>query len=288
MKITYHCDDIGLTPKVTQRILSAWREGLISSFSIIANGLEPSQVKNGLHKSSNIDARIAVHLNLTDGKAISSHNKQFVSETGYFNGSFFGLLITWLKSSADDKASLLNAIEEEWRAQIEIVKDLSGTREVAVIDGHTHIHMLPFLFPIAARLAKEFGIPEIRVSDEIFYLSSTIKHNLSRIFIINVLKHVVLRICSIKAKKVCRQYQLAYQQKMLGILHSGNMTAAAARSGIERAKKSGIASLEVLFHIGRATREEMALLGEGTASTEFSVSNWRDIEYIELKKLRSE
>jgi chitin disaccharide deacetylase len=288
MKITYHCDDIGLTPNVTQRILSAWREGLITSFSIIANGLEPSQVNDGLHKSSNIDARIAVHLNLSDGKAISAHHKQFVSETGYFNGSFFGLLIAWLKSSADDKASLLNAIEEEWRAQIQVVKGLIGPREVTVIDGHTHIHMLPFLFPIAARLAKEFGIPEIRVSDEIFHLSSTMKENISPVFVINILKHVVLRICSIKAKKVCQQYQLAYQQKILGILYSGNMTAAAASSGIERANKSGITSLEVLFHIGRATREEMTLLGEGTASTDFSVSIWRDIEYIELKQLRSE
>jgi predicted glycoside hydrolase/deacetylase ChbG (UPF0249 family) len=288
MKITYHCDDIGLTPNVTQRILSAWREGLISSFSILANGLELSQVSDGLLESSNIDARIAAHLNLTDGKALCSHHKQFVSEEGYFNGSFFGLLITWLRSSADDKASLVNAIEEEWRAQIKVIMKLSGLREVAVIDGHTHIHMLPFLFPVAARLAKEFGIPEIRVSDEIFYISPNMKQNISLRFMINFLKHIVLRLCSIKARQVCQQYQLVYQQKMLGVLYSGNMTAAAASSGIKRAKKSGITSLEVLFHIGRATREEMALLSEGTASTEFSVSNWRDIEYIELKKLRSE
>jgi chitin disaccharide deacetylase len=53
-----------------------------------------------------------------------------------------------------------DAVEEEWRAQIQRCVD-RGVRP-RFLNSHEHVHMLPPLFGIAARLATEFGIRHLR------------------------------------------------------------------------------------------------------------------------------
>jgi predicted glycoside hydrolase/deacetylase ChbG (UPF0249 family) len=56
------------------------------------------------------------------------------------------------------------AIERELRAQIERV--LATGLRVTHLNGHQHLHLLPRVFGLVARLAREYGIPYVRIVDD--------------------------------------------------------------------------------------------------------------------------
>jgi predicted glycoside hydrolase/deacetylase ChbG (UPF0249 family) len=290
MQVIFHCDDIGFTLKSTIRILEAWRGGLIDGFSILANGEALAEVISALTQCEDRHARISVHLNLSEGRARYSHKEvPFLTHPkGNFRCSFTGLLRTWLTGSEQIRDSLCEQIEKEWRAQISTVLEVCRPRTVTALDGHHHIHMLPFLFPIAARLAREHGIPEIRIAREPFYISSDYRDTTSLEFVLNIVKHVVLRSFSGKACRVARDYGLSSPDFLVGVLYTGRMSCAAARAGIRASGRRKARSVEVLFHIGRSSREELNCSDIRSKLTEFHLSGRRSSEYRELIRLRKE
>ncbi|MBN1382511.1 MAG: ChbG/HpnK family deacetylase [Deltaproteobacteria bacterium] len=286
MKTIIHCDDLGTTRQMTLRILDCWRKGYLDGFSIIANGDALSEVFFGLKESSDREARIAVHLNLTEGRAIlKAEDLSLIADSeGNLKCSFGRLLINGVLYTKRKKIELIRQIEKEWSAQMETVVNTVRPRSVIAIDGHTHIHMIPFLFPIAAKLAVEQGIPEIRISNEPFYLSKEPKDSSSLNFGINIIKHLVLKLCVKKAKKVAYLKGLKSADAFIGILYTGRMTATAAIAGIKAANKKHVQSVEVLFHIGRASHEEAVRWGKSPREGKFPLSEARDTEYGELIK----
>ena len=56
------------------------------------------------------------------------------------------------------------AIERELRAQIERV--LATGLPVTHLNGHQHLHVLPRVFAVVARLAREYRIPYVRIVDD--------------------------------------------------------------------------------------------------------------------------
>jgi chitin disaccharide deacetylase len=58
----------------------------------------------------------------------------------------------------------IGAIERELRAQIE--KVLAAGLTLTHLNGHQHLHLLPRIFRVVARLAKEYGIGYVRIVDD--------------------------------------------------------------------------------------------------------------------------
>lgn len=286
-QIIFHSDDAGSTSQVTRRIMAAWSAGLIDGFSVLANGDSLFEVLAALQREPEREARIAVHLNLCEGKSLAYPlGETLLSDRqGFFSARFGGLLKRWLLSSKTEKARLIHQVETEWRAQIELLIERLSPRPVRVLDGHMHMHMLPFLFPLAARLAAEYHIPEIRLSDERFHLASDLLETLSPSFGLNLIKHLVLRICSRANRKYLKKYGLAGPDVMVGILYTGRMTALSARKGIEASHQKCV---EVLFHIGRGVWAERNRWDACPDIGQFYLSDQRDREYEELLKLKRE
>ncbi|MEQ1566643.1 MAG: ChbG/HpnK family deacetylase [Myxococcota bacterium] len=280
-KILLHSDDIGMTPAVTDRIGAAWSAGLLDGFSVLANGTGLERLTALLAAEPERPVRIAVHLDLREGPSVVDPSRipLLVDAEGNLASEFSDLAARWLTHGTSWRSALVGQVELEWRAQIERVLAVCAPRRPSAVDGHTHVHMLPFLFPIAARLAREYGIPEIRISRESLHLctpSDVVRPS----FLVNLLKLVVLRVCSRMAEPVARREGLAGPGALVGILYSGRMTAAAARAGCAAALDA--ARIEVLFHIGRAHP------GEGgtrhTATSAFQYSPARDAEHAELAR----
>jgi len=82
-----------------------------------------------------------------------------LNEAGEFAGGPEGLLLKIAMRGLTE-----GEVEKEWEAQIRKVRDAGVA--VTHLDGHKHVHMLPGLFEIALRLAKQRGIGAIRVSHE--------------------------------------------------------------------------------------------------------------------------
>jgi chitin disaccharide deacetylase len=253
MRIHVHSDDLGGTEAASADILDTWEAGGLDSFSILPNGAGLAFARDRLRRSGDRPARISVHLNLSEGRSISPpvDVPLLVGSDGALTLGFERLLLTWLRSSKAGRAELARQVGEEWRAQVDVVKRTIEPRTIAALDSHRHVHMLPFLFPVAAAIALDEGIAGIRISRETAYVASP-ADLLRPFFWANVVKHAALRVCAVFARSTARRSGLSAPDRLVGVLYTGHMTERRARAGIRAASRSSANETEVVFHVGRA------------------------------------
>jgi predicted glycoside hydrolase/deacetylase ChbG (UPF0249 family) len=288
--VFFHADDMGATPSITARLCGAWEAGLLDSFSIFGDCDHPGMIAARLEAQPDRPARISVHLNLGEGKPIIpiAGRSHLVDRAGYFNAEFLGVLCRYLVGgTVRERNALLSEVEREWRAQIENVIGMIAPRRITALDGHIHVHMVPFLFRLAVKLAREYDIPEIRNAREPFYLSRNIRECRSNRFAVNCVKRVVLSAFSRSNAESSDSAGRTSPDRMLGVLYSGMMSRANIAAGVAAARKQGARRIEVLVHIGRASRSELGRWQGSTSRAAFVLSSSRDAEYGELMKIRA-
>ena len=289
MELIFHADDLGATPSVSRKILEAWQAGLITGFSVIANGTGVGLILEELDENPELDARISVHLNVSDGKSVlpSEEVSGLVDRDGYLKHGFLGIFLKLIFSAPSTRRRLLREIEGEWREQIRRTKEICRGRKIRAVDGHIHVHMLPFLFPIAAKLALEEDIPEIRIPRERWSFSFQFERLLSLQFFANIVKWVLLRMLAGPALKLKRRFGLEGPQTFVGVLNAGRNTKLSVLSALNKLKKLEIDSCEILFHIGGAPEEEVAGWNPLNPTFKFLTSDGRRREYEELVRLKA-
>lgn len=287
VRILVHVDDMGATPAITRRIGTAWRSGLIDGFSVIASGDGINELREILAEDPRRPARIAVHLNLSEGAPQTSPDlvPHLVDHRGVFRHDFFSLLREWTTGTFEFRRELAAQVRLEWRAQLRRVQDLVAPRVVDAVDGHIHVHMLPFLFPIAASIASECGVAAIRLTNEPLYLGTWLDFLPSKAAV-NTLKHAVLRLCATLAAPHVARYRLQHPDRFIGVRYTGMMTAESARAGVLAAVAKGAESVEVLFHIGRATPDEAMRWQSNPSVGRFPLDPARDLEWRALQRFR--
>lgn len=154
-----NADDLGWTDGVNRGILAAFHRGIVTSASLLANGPAFAEAVKAAKAAPRLG--VGVHLNLSDGSPVADRESvmSLLNDEGSFADGPQGLLLKRAR-----RKLVLDEVEEEWDAQIQKVRD-AGIRPTH-LDGHKHVHMLPGLFDIAMRLAKNHGIEAIRVSLE--------------------------------------------------------------------------------------------------------------------------
>ena len=132
-KLIIAADDFGLTRGVNEAIALAYRNGVVTSASLMVNGgafesaLELARINPGLD--------LGLHLNLTN------HPLQLLAELG--------------------RGKIRRAeLESGIRDQIE--RALKTGLRISHIDGHKHVHALPPVLKIVRRVAPLYGIKAIR------------------------------------------------------------------------------------------------------------------------------
>lgn len=290
MDIIYTSDDAGATASVTRRILEAWHAGWLNGFSFLVNGEAVNTVRDDLLRHQELEARLSVHLNLSEGPctAPQEHVGTLVDDHGILKLRFLGLWLRYLGSSQAQRDVLTSHITQEFRAQIAEAQDLVRPRTISALDSHMHLHMLPFVFPIVAALAKESGIGEVRISREPLYMSSNIRESLRAAFAVNIIKHLVLRYCSLKALLVAKKHGLRFCDCIIGILYTGMMSETTVPSGLAAARRKDLKSVEVVMHVGRADQSEIGRWKYSPSLVHFYIDRRRDLEHAALKKMRSE
>lgn len=141
-------DDVGLHAGMTEGAIRAHREGIVTACSVVANGAAFEDAVARLREVPSLE--VGVHLALVEERPLTAMHfpKKYTS--------FVPLYLARLISLA--------AIERELRAQIERVV-ASGLR-VTHLNGHQHLHLLPRIFRVVCRLAREFAIPYVRIVDD--------------------------------------------------------------------------------------------------------------------------
>ena len=278
MKVEMHADDLGATASVNHSILSVWRRNGLHGVSVLANGDAAEEAAIAVNAEPERPLRLVAHLNLSEGRPLAplSDVPLLVNSRGRLRYNFLGLWLFWLRSAKAGKNELLQQIESEWRAQLQKLRTTFMPRPINAVDGHIHMHMLPFLFPIAVTLAKEFDVQEIRIPCEILHFS--LKESIRIGFISNLMKHILLRLLSIPARRIAAQHELRGPDAVAGLLYSGQMSRRVIRAAEESARRRGINWLEIICHPGRAGADEVGRWPGQAGLAGFYRSDARDAE----------
>ncbi|MCL1944201.1 MAG: chitin disaccharide deacetylase [Firmicutes bacterium] len=146
MKIIFNADDFGLSKGVNLGILETFDNGVVRSATIMPNA---PQFEHAIQIAKRTGIKVGVHLTLTCGKSLLSHNN--ITDK---NGNFAKLDVFEQKSK-DNKLDLIE-IEKEYEAQIQKVLD-TGLK-LTHLDSHHHTHMLDGVIDIAQKLANKYNV----------------------------------------------------------------------------------------------------------------------------------
>lgn len=147
-KLIVTADDVGLHRGMTEGAIRAHREGIVTACSIVANGAAFDDAVDRLRDVPLLE--VGAHLTLVEERPLTAMT--FPSKWPMFVPLYLARRIS------------IDAIERELRAQIE--KILRTGLPITHVNGHQHLHVLPRLFALVTRLAREYAIGYVRTVDD--------------------------------------------------------------------------------------------------------------------------
>lgn len=234
-KFILNADDFGMSKAFNRAVLDGYHNGFLTSASLCANGKAfNAGVNEIIPECPNLS--IGVHLNIAEGRALTKA-PLLTNKRGKFNNNFVQIL---LKSN---NSEFLRQIEFEFRTQIETVMNYT---KVEHIDSHLHIHAIPNIFNIVAKLAIEYNIPYIRTQHEEIYFVPSIKKHLNFKYPANILKILFLNYFTSQNKKTVQEYGLKTNDYLIGAGYSGLMDNLTIEYGLKALEEDCI--VEALIH----------------------------------------
>ena len=154
IKLIVNADDLGRTVRINEGIQKAFREGILSSTSVVANS---PAFDHGLTVArANPSLGVGIHLTLTEYPPLTDSEYLRMLARKNFGRAFLSL--TYATSAQ------LREVEKEFHAQIE--KTLAHGIRPTHLDGHNHVHVHPRLAGVVTRLAREYSLRYVRLPRE--------------------------------------------------------------------------------------------------------------------------
>lgn len=156
MKVIFHGDDFGLTAGVNQGIIRAFREGLLTSASIIAAGEASPEAISLARANPGLD--VGVHLTLCDERPLlRPGDLSSIIPSGDRLPPRTHLLQRILSGRIHYRE-----VAAEWRAQVETL--LHAGIAVSHVDGHQFVHLFPGLLEVCREIGAAYHIPFVRAA----------------------------------------------------------------------------------------------------------------------------
>lgn len=175
--ITINADDFGYSPAVNEAITHSFNMGIINRTTLMVN-MPYHQEAIKLSEVNGFSNHVGLHLNLTEGKPISSElaNCDIFTENGEFNGKIRTLVRSHLKKSLKEILTI------ELKSQIELFLDLGLS--LKHVDSHHHVHTEWLIYNILSKLLySNFQFSSMRLA-----------RNLESTTVLNVPKVIYKRI----------------------------------------------------------------------------------------------
>ena len=229
-----NADDFGLTPAVSEGILRAHREGVVTSTSVLVLGSGYTRSIGALADTRGIG--VGVHLALVgeDAPVLSaSEVPTLVDRRGRLPLSWRQLLPRVTARRID-----LADVERELSAQIEAA--VQAGLVIDHLNSHQHVHMFPGIRTVVVDLAQRFDIPAIRVT------RSASKGPVGR----------VMRRLATHLEAELRADGVAFTAASAGLDEAGRLDEGAVVTAIGRLAASGGPTAELSGHPGEAVDGE--------------------------------
>ncbi|GAA0106386.1 chitin disaccharide deacetylase [Paraclostridium sordellii] len=145
-KLIINADDFGYCEGVNQGIISAHKNGVVKSCTIMT-GMPGFEQALDLLKE-NKDLGCGVHMTLSCYKPVLKTHKTLTDENGYF-----------FRRITDEKAKEIDLDElyEEFCAQID--KAIGAGIEITHLDSHHHVHTLKEFKPVIEKILNKYKLP---------------------------------------------------------------------------------------------------------------------------------
>jgi chitin disaccharide deacetylase len=286
MSIVINADDYGLSLGVTDNILDAYDNGVLSNTSIIPNTNVFDYAINQYKIRKNLG--LSIHLNLVEGKPLmpSKNMSLLVNKDGEYYHSFVSLWTRYLISNRSERLMLRSQVKQELRAQIKKVVDCFDDNFEIKIDSHLHFHLVPFVFNELLELKREFNIQYIRLPSERFF-SYGGNGQVHLYFSSNIIKYWLLKYLSTLYRPMLSAMGIRTCDHFIGVLFTGQMTEGAVRCALMRINSHYRRNhlVEILFHPGGAKAGEENLWSKRDDLKRYYYSDWRSRELDTIKCL---
>jgi hopanoid biosynthesis associated protein HpnK len=154
-RLVVNADDFGLCPEINAGVAASFDRGIVSSASLLPSGDSFDEAVELARARPALDLGIHLALTQTRPQAPAHEIASLVDGSGRFPANWRTFAVRYLRRGLRPAE-----VERELRAQIE--KALSTGLSFSHLDSHQHVHMLPSVLPIAARLANEYRLGAVR------------------------------------------------------------------------------------------------------------------------------
>lgn len=160
IRLIVNADELGLTPEVTEGILKAHHEGIVTSASIMGNLANPAALARELAGAPALG--LGAHLVLVGGTPVSAPRDipHLIEGTGQLPDSPAQLALRWLRGKLPEAE-----LETELLAQAERLR--AAGMPLDHLDTYLHLGFLPPVARVVERVAAQLRIRAIRSSMEV-------------------------------------------------------------------------------------------------------------------------
>jgi hopanoid biosynthesis associated protein HpnK len=227
-KLIVNADDFGFTHGVNAGIVQAYKTGIVTSTTIMANGeafeeaIELARANPGLG--------VGCHLSLVGGRPVAptSQIKSLVDADGALPPTLTKLALRLARRSVS-----LDEIVIEFRAQLERIAG-HGIK-VTHLDTHKHSHTHPQVMRALALAAAEFGIRCVRNPFEHLF-GGTSRGNVAKwSFMKQSALSAAIQPSAIQFKRLVRRSGLETPNRFFGVKLTGMLDSGAIQSMMESA-----------------------------------------------------
>lgn len=239
-KFILNADDFGMSKDYNKAILEGYQDGLLKSASLCANGVAFEEAVNCIIPACP-NLGVGVHLNIIEGKALAKNSNMLTDIDKNFNNSFLNLLLNAYGRYSEE---FLKFVEEEFRLQIEKVM---AETPVTHLDSHVHTHSIPRIFELVCKLAKEYGIKQVRTQYEKPYIIPDVKKHVTLKYPVNLIKVALLNYFTILNEATVHKYGLKTNDYLIGVTYTSMMDSLTVAYGLMAIKYDNITA-EALIH----------------------------------------
>jgi chitin disaccharide deacetylase len=212
--VIFTADDFGLSPALNGAVALAHRQGVLGCASLLAAA---PQTPQALRLARDLPGLcLGVHLTLIQGRAVlpPAQIPHLVDSQGRFPSH--PVAAGWRYFF---QPRLLPAIRRELAAQIELV--LRAGLTPWYLNSHVNLHLHPRIFPLVVELAREFGVPGVRLVREDWRTTLALApdHPLPK-----VAQGLIFALLCRRAQRLARAAGLVFNDQLFGLLNDGRLT----------------------------------------------------------------
>jgi hopanoid biosynthesis associated protein HpnK len=239
-QLILNADDFGMTRGVNEGIVRAHRDGVLTSATLMANGLA---FDDAVQKAAeNPKLGIGCHLVLVGGKSVAPAEKvpSLVDSQGNLPDSlalFVGRVSAGMIKTGE--------IERELKAQIQKIQ--SAGIILSHLDSHKHTHAHPRVMEVVGKIAQEFGITKIRRPVENLRDSWETTRGDAQGVSKQIVAAGAVRVVASRFEAIAEKYQLTCPDHFLGLAMTGQLGPAALCRMAEAVEEG---STEIMLHPG--------------------------------------